>query len=62
MYGRAETEKTESARVLCKQYEGKALFSGMLHLYVGIRLEKNEFLLWKDAKSNHEFSEQRRCK
>jgi hypothetical protein len=33
----------------------------MLHLYVGISLEKNTSLLWEDDKPNEEFSEQRRC-
>jgi hypothetical protein len=43
---KAEAEKA----VLCKHYEGKALYAGLKHLYAQIHREMNETLLRKHAK------------
>jgi hypothetical protein len=55
---RAEAEKG----ALYKHYEGKALYTGLLHLYAEIHQETNETLLWEEAKSNKEFHKHRRRK
>jgi hypothetical protein len=48
--------------VLCKYYEGKALFTGMLHLYAETRREMNESLEREDDNPSEEFREHRRRK
>jgi hypothetical protein len=47
--------------VLCTYYEGKTLFTGMLHQYAEIHREMNESALREDAKSS-KFHGQRRRK
>jgi hypothetical protein len=56
-------DKTEAEkRVLCKHYEGKALYAGLQHLYAEVHREINETLLPEHGKSNDEFREQKRRK
>jgi hypothetical protein len=56
-------DRAEAAtKVFCKYYEGKALFTGMLHLYAEIHQELNESVVREDAESSEEFREQRRRK
>jgi hypothetical protein len=53
---KAETEK----RVMCKHYEGKALYAGLHHLYAEVHCEMNETLLLEHGKSTEEFRERKR--
>jgi hypothetical protein len=59
---RAEDER----RVLCKQFEGKALFSGIQRLYALKHREMRDSLLdttkWEPAQDNEEFRYQKRRK
>jgi hypothetical protein len=50
---RAEAERT----VLCKHLDGKALFTGMLHLYAAIYQEMNETFQLQQVESPKEFCE-----
>jgi hypothetical protein len=52
---KAEAER----RVLCKHYEGKALYAGLHHLYAEVHREMKTLLL-EHANSNVEFREQKR--
>jgi hypothetical protein len=58
MTARAEAERT----VLCKHLDGKALFTGMLHLYAAIHREMHDSLQPEQEESTEEFREQRRQK
>jgi hypothetical protein len=53
--------KLADKAVLCKHYEGKALYAGLQYLYAEVHREMNEILLWEHGKSN-EFHEQKRRK
>jgi hypothetical protein len=55
---KAEAEK----RVMCKHYEGKALYAGLHHLHAEVHREMNETLLQEHGHSNEEFREQKRRK
>jgi hypothetical protein len=54
--------KLVDKEVLCKNYEGKALYACLQHLYAEVHREMNETLLLEHGKSNEEFREQKRRK
>jgi hypothetical protein len=55
---KAEAEGT----VLSKQFDGKALFTGILRLYVAIHREMTSTLQSEKVKSEQDFREQKRRK
>jgi DNA primase len=58
LVARAEAERA----VLCKDLDGKALFTAMLRLYAALHREMRDSVLQAQQKSSEEFREQRRRK